>query len=530
MAMRMPADQSLADRYLVFDTNRSWALHRKKEHASVTIPSLLPFHGQAQTFQLDVPYNSTPAEGINALAARMMAVILPLNDLPVFEMVLDEPLIPQGRDPQPFNEVFRRFERRVMDVIRPTNARQMMFLGLKHTITLGDVLFHQKDNFNLEIFRVDEFVVRRTRDGEWREIIIELMVDPELQDDRVRNIAKRAEPAQSNSAGSKGGNLSKDLEPLYIRIWRDGEESPCFVTKEFRGVMFEVDQPEGVCSWFPVQWNHVIGEDTGTSLVEDSFGDIRALDGLTAALIDGTALNSEYRWGVNPAGFTEIADLERSVNGDWVSAAEGDVFPLAFQNGAQVAVTQEAVTRMERRIDRRFLRTASIQRPGERVTAREISIMAQDLEQGLGGTLSMLNRDLILPYIRSTIAKMARLALIPPELEANLQDPESILKFRIRSGLEILNREAEREQLLAFGDVARNLPPEAGQVIHWDEFIRRLFAAGHMEPTGLIKSKEDVAREQQAAAQREQAMLAQQGAQEAALAAAQAASRNSGEN
>jgi hypothetical protein len=96
MAMRMPADQSLADRYLVFDTNRSWALHRKKEHASVTIPSLLPFHGQAQTFQLDVPYNSTPAEGINALAARMMAVILPLNDLPVFEMVLDEPLIPLG--------------------------------------------------------------------------------------------------------------------------------------------------------------------------------------------------------------------------------------------------------------------------------------------------------------------------------------------------------------------------------------------------------------------------------------------------
>ena len=103
------------------NTDRSSSLTRKRTHAEFTLPNILPREGKSQHQTLPVPYNSLPAEGINALAARLVSVVLPVNGMPIFELFIDERFNPEGQDTSQIDERLRRFERAVMDRLYLTN-------------------------------------------------------------------------------------------------------------------------------------------------------------------------------------------------------------------------------------------------------------------------------------------------------------------------------------------------------------------------------------------------------------------------
>lgn len=511
----------------VLDTDRSAALRRKREHSEITIPSLLPRAGKAQNQELPVPYNGLTSEGINALAARLVSVVLPVGSLPVFEIFIDQQFIPEGRDTVELETIMRRVEMAIMNRLYLTNLRPQLFLLFKHLITIGDVLVTMLPNLDIRLHRFDEYVVKRTTEGTWREIIIRQMIDPELQEQSIRDIPSAKQRQHQRGKGFPQSSSARTFEAIYDRMTRDGEDEVVNFAREFRGSMFDDDKQFEVAAHMPLRWNAVSGEDYGTSLVEDAFGDVRSLDGLSAGLIDGVALNSEYRWGVNPAGITEIEDLRQSTNGDWVPAVDGDVFPMNFQHAAQVSATLEAVTHREQRLGRRFLMNSAAQPTGERVTARQVTIIAQELEQALGGVLSMVNRDIMIPIIRRSIWTLSQEEsnVFPKEFGEFIKDRNSILKLRIRTGLELLQREAEQEKLDVLLERIARLPEQAQRVFIWPGIARRIVKNIGIEPKGIVKTDEQVRAEDAADLQQQQALMAQEAAQRAAIEAAKSVSR-----
>jgi len=506
------------------DSDRSSALRRKRQHAEITVPSLLPLAGKSQHQDLPVPYSGLSAEGINALAARLVSVVLPIGSLPVFELFIDQKFVPEGRNTTEMETVLRRVEEAVMNRLYLTNLRPQLFLVFKHLIAIGDVLMVMLPNLDIRLHRFDEYTVKRTTEGTWREIIIRQMIDPELQEQSIRDI-EPSKPAVS-SAGTAGfpqsNSSSRQFEPIFDKLCREGEDLPVTFAREFRGVRFDDDKKFEVTAHMPLRWNAISGEDYGTSLVEDAFGDIRSLDGLSAGLIDGVALNSEYRWGVNPAGITEIDDLRQSTNGDWVPAVDGDVFPMNFQHAAQVEATLRAVTFMRQSLGRRFLMNSAAQPTGERVTARQVTIIAQELEQALGGVLSMVNRDIMIPLIKRAVWQLSReeSGVFPEEFGEFIKDRDSLIKLRVRTGLELLQREAEQEKIDQLLERIARLPQSAQDVFLWDGLARRIIKNIGIEPVGIVKTPEQIAAEAQARMQEQQALMAQDAAQKAAIAAA----------
>jgi|SRR3990172_3574320 len=508
-------DETLHSRYALLDSDREAALNRKRVHAALTIPSLLPPEGKAQHQALDVPYASTSAEGVNALASRIVSVVLPLNNQPIFELMVQRSVVPEGEDTTDFEAVMGRFERSTMDVLAPTNLRSSAYLVYRHLIVVGDCLLFMQDDYDFRVFRADQYVVRRRHEGQWMEIIIEEAVDPEYYPD----LAAIQGDKQTLTRGPIGGSaLQATLEPLYTQIKRDPKTGEFHWTQEFRGKESSKGNYK-VCPYIPMRWNAVAGEDYGTSLVEDMFGDVRALDALAKALIDGALLNAEYRWGVNPAGITELQDVLDSINGSFVPCGPNDIFPLQFQNASQVSATQAAVAHRETVLGRRFLMNTAVQPQGERVTARQVSIIAQELESNLGGVLSQASRELQVPVIRRTLLLQAQGNLIPEQLQDFIKE-DSILKIRVRAGLEILNREAEREKLDMAIERMRNLPETALRVFKWEAVAKDWWESMGLESAGRIKTAEEMAAEVEAAVQQQQAAAYQEGAIKAGVSAA----------
>lgn len=503
---------SIAEDFDKLDTDRTVALNRKREHAALTISSLLPYEGHTIHMPLEVPYSTVPAEGINSLAARITSVVFPLNGQSIFELMVNEPFVPQGRDDSDLVQSFRRFESAVMNVLAPTNLRSSVHLAYKQLITLGDTLLHMDDDFQFRVFRPDQFVVRRKHEGQWQEIILVEAVLPEWEPDLSDS---EGFPDPISPTVIPTAPQGEQWEALYTRIRRT-ENNKFEVTQEHRGREVGRRTYE-VCPYFLGRWNTVSGEPYGTSLVEDMFGEIRVLDALSKALLDLSLLNAEHRWGVNPAGITEIQDLLDSVNGEFVGASPNDVFPMQFANNPALQSLFATVKHREEVVGRRFLMNSAVQPQGERVTAFQVSVLAQELESMLGGILSSAARDLQEPILRRVLYVMGQKDMIPRDISSEIEKAGGYVKIRIRAGLEILNREAERAKLDQALQNVRNLPPDATSAFNWSAIGKDWWESMGLESTGRIYTEEEIAQQQAAAQQQAMQMQAAQAGMEAGV-------------
>lgn len=481
-------------RYDHFDTLRREGLERKREHSMITIPSLLPFEGRAVNTALDVPYNSLAAEGINNLASRIMSVVFPLNGQSVFEVLLEAPFKPEGEDDSELNATLGAFEDSVMDTLAPTNLRAAINLAYRHLIAIGDVLVHMDDNFNFRLFRADQYIIRRKHEGDWQEIIIREEVNADWHPE-LAGIPK--EPEGGDARGNTG-NTQETWESLYTQVVKHEDGSVC-VEQEFRGHKVPgTKESHKITPYMPARWSSLIGEAYGVSLVEDMFGDIRTLDSLSKALLDGVMLNAEYRWVLNPGGMMEMQDFLDSINGDTLAGGAQDLVPMQFQNNAQVVAAQAAVAHREAILGRRFLMNSAVQPTGDRVTKFQIQVLAQELEQALGGILSLASSELQEPIIRRTMFIMGEKGLLDESISKQIDKQGGFLKLRLRAGLEILNREAEKENLIQGLQVLSAFDSRLMEGARLNVIGRDLWQSFGLQTKGRWKTDEEMEQERQA--------------------------------
>lgn len=497
--------QTLKVRFDNLDQRRKVLLHRAQEYAELSIPSLYPRSGLSETSELPVPFSASTARGVSRLASRLVSAIYPLNNVPFFALELDEAEPVQGEDPTEEQKVLSRMERRIMRKLSTTNLRSTLFAAFQHLQVVGNCVLYINDNYNLSLYRIDNFVIRLRPDGEWHELLIREAIDQSM----LPEMLKEEGHAEVDS-DSKADAIPEYLYTKVINNHKGG----CSVEREFKGRKLVKPENTGdykVCPYLPLGWTHVAGENYYRGLIEDNLGDIRALEVMAESLLDAMAANSEYRFGVNPAGITEIHDLQSSVNGAFVPAADGDVFPIQLGNQAQVEAAQRSVTMKEQTLGQTFLLNSAVQPQGDRVTATLVRLLANELEQALGGVFSDVSRALQIPLVRRFMYMMLKDGLLIPEddeasaaMQKSLEDPDGILAVKVKSGLEALSREVENEKMVQIMEIVKNLPEAGQQAVIWPGLLNRFVSTFGVEPKGIIYTVDEMA--QQAQAQQAAAM------------------------
>jgi hypothetical protein len=159
---------------------------------------------------------------------------------------------------------------------------------------------------------------------------------------------------------------------------------------------------------------------------------------------------------------------------------------------------------IERRLNFTFLANESIQRDAERVSATEIRLMAEQLEQGLGGVYSILSAELQLPLIKRVLYLLESLDGMP-------SIPEGLVNPIVTTGLEAIGRGNDKSRLTEFIStglqIAQSLDEDTKQRLNMQELWKRLAASLGIEIAGLIRTEEEL---QSIQAKNQQLMLAQQ--------------------
>jgi len=475
-------DTTIAERFNDLDSQRRGHLDRGRINAQLTIPRLLPPEDWSEEISLPNPYSSVASKGVTNLASRMLAALIPLNDMPFFGFSMKD-----GVDAPPEAQLLLdTLSHQVYNRVASKNIRDSFFQALQSLIVVGDVCVKLMDDMTFRTIRLDHYAVVRDVVGEVIELVhLEFVPEEEVI------------PAYSDQTYGAGMWERPGFRTIYCRYVLLEDDTWHAEKEDDEGSVIETGSYE-VFPYAVLRWSSVTSENYGRSKVEEIFGDIQTLETYTQSMIDSMAAASTFFMGVSPTGVTELTDLASAQNGEWIAARQEDTYVIspAQSMTPQIQNMQSAVATMRQAVSEAFLMQGGTTRQAERVTATEVRMQGQELENVLGGAFSAIARDLLEPMLKRAIYVMVNEEDLDPELEKEFFE-DGRISMNIITGLQALNQDSQLQKLMQMGEMMRNLPPEAAQHFNWEEYGKALISNLGFDARHWVKSSEELAQEKQ---------------------------------
>ena len=471
--------------------DRSSFLRRAQDASKLTIPALIP-ETTGTAAKIKTPFQAVGARGVNSLASKLLIALLPPST-PFFKLSIDSlALLKEGQEglETEIDKGLRVIESALMNEIEISNDRVAMFEALKHLIVGGNVLLYLTDN-GLKVYHLNRYVCKRDDVGNIIEIITKETVHPQaLPPDFLEMIKKKD--------NYDAADFDEDLD-IYTHIKRYGDDFNWH--QECKGEKIpgtDGNSKIDTSPWICLRWVRIDGEDYGRGYVEEYQGDLISLESLMQSVIEGAAASAKCVFLVNPNGVTRAQTLAKAPNGAIREGSAQDISTLQVNKGGDFQVAFSAIQRIESRLEYAVLMSRSIQRDAERVTAAEVSIMANELENSLGGIYSILTQEFQLPYLKRRMHMLVRSGKAP-------KLPEKIVQPKIVTGLQGLGRGNDRAKLVEFiGTVSQALGPDVMRMyMNVDEAIKRLANSIGIDTANLVKTQEQIQQEMQAQQQQQ---------------------------
>jgi len=486
---------SAKERYDLLYGDRTQYLNVARRAAELTLPYLIRDDEESYKTAkpLPSPWQSVGAKGVVTLAAKLMLALLP-PQTSFFKLQVDETMLGQEYGPGIKSELdlaFAKIERTIMESIAASDDRVVVHQALKHLVVAGNALIYMgKDG--LRLYPLNRYVVDRDGDGNVIEIVTKERVSRKLLEGIL------PEPKPNDVARDKRGD--RDEVDIYTHVRRDNnryvwhqEVEDVVIPKSFGKA------PVDSNPWLALRFNSVDGEMYGRGRVEEFMGDLRSLEALSQALVEGSAAAAKVVFVVSPSSTTKPSTLAAAGNGAIVQGRPDDIGVVQVGKTADFGTAYQMAIQLERRISDAFL-ILNV-RQSERTTAEEVRMTQLELEQQLGGLFSMLTVDFLVPYLNRKLAVFQKTGEIP-------RIPKNIVKPTIVAGINALGRGQDRESLGAFlMTIAQTMGPDAIQTfVNPEEVIKRLAAAQGIDVLNLVKSMQDVQAERAQAMQQQQQM------------------------
>lgn len=486
----MSTGTTAKQRYNALVGDRDPYLQRARRCAQLTIPAIMPEDTFTKSSKIKTPYQSVGAAGVNNLASKLLLSLLPVNQ-PFFRLAMDDKtMLELTQDPAARSAIEQGlsvYERNVMYEVDSKALRPSTSEAMKHLVVAGNVLLYKEPGGSMKMYRIDKYVVKRDGMGNVIEILCVECVHSAALPEEIRELVR-----------AKNQLKDKEVE-IYTHVQRDGKYFSVY--QEVEGIKVKGSEGKYLideCPFMALRFITVDGEDYGRSYVEEYLGDLIALEGLSKALLEGSAAAAKMLILVNPNGTTNARTIAEAPNGAIRTGNAADVGVVQTGKFADFQVARGVMQDIEQRLGRAFLMYSAVQRNAERVTAEEIRTVASELESAIGGIYSTLAVEFQLPLVAILIADLVKQNKLP-------KLPKGSVRPTISTGLEALGRGNDLTKLDMFiAGIGQTFGPQAvAQYINVSDYLRRRAASLGIQTEGLVKSEEEIQAEMQAAQQQQ---------------------------
>ena len=477
-------------------TDRDPYTQRAEKCAKYTIPMLFPKESDDGGTNYETPYNSVGARGLNNLASKLLLALLPPNQ-PFFRLGLDvesTQKLNEAQDDQMKDMIeygLSMMEQQMVKYMESQSLRPTLFEAIKQLIIAGNaLLFLPPAEGGMRCYSLREYTVQRDAIGNVLQIVA------------LDTVARGSLPDNIQSALPETGEPKVDEKvEIYTHIYRvpEGETYHWESYQEIGGEPLagsEQQYPAGKSPWIPIRFTKKDGEAYGRSFVEDYLGDLVSLENLSKSIVEMSMIASKVLYLVSPACQTNIRALAKADNGAFVRGRMEDVVPMQLNKSMDMSTVLTTAQQIESRLSYAFLLNSAVQSGAsgrDRVTAEEIRYVAGELEDTLGGVYSLLSQELQYPLVGCIFNQMQSQGLLP-----SISEEIAEIEPTIITGVDALGRGQDLNNLAQALQIMQQFP-EFMQALNVGNLATRIFAAAHIDATGLVKTPEQLQAEQQAA-------------------------------
>ena len=480
---------SAASRYAKLASDRTIFLDTARDCSALSIPYLLTPTGLVNGQKLPTPWQSIGAKGVNVMASKLMLSLFPVTAT-FFKLQINDGKLASNPDldatiKSEIDLSLSKMERVVMQNIAESQDRVVLHQAMKHLIVTGNVLVYMGSK-GVKLYPLDRFVVVRDGEGQPTEILTVESIDRQFLPEQFQQEKKVV-----NHTGDNGSTPSIDVNvgegEAAVYTWAKLKDGQWRWRQEVDGEIVpesEGKAPKSTSPWLPLRFNVVDGEDYGRGRIEEYLGDLKSLEGLMQAMVEGSAAAAKVIFLVSPSATVKPSVLAKAGNGAIIPGRADDVTAVQVQKQADFASAYQMITQLVQRLSEAFLILTV--RQSERTTAEEIRATQQELNEQLGGIYGNLTAELLRPYLQRKLFILQRSGDLP-------KLPKGVVYPTVVAGIEGIGRGQDRESLMMFlSTISQSMGPEMMMTfINPEEAIKRLAAAQGIDTLKLVKTQEE---------------------------------------
>lgn len=500
------------ERYDRLVSFRSQYLDTAVAAAELTLPYLIhqeDTSGKNAKRVIQTPWQSIGAKGVTTLASKLMLALLP-PQTSFFKLQLRDTVDQTEIPPEAKAEVdatFAKMERIVNDAIAASNDRVKVHEAVKHLVVTGNAAIYMGKEA-MKIYPLNRYVVDRDGSDNVIEAVTKERISRKVLREMLEKQGKGPIPQSPDGPQSTGSNGIDEEVDVYTHVtrtpngWKWHQEAD---DRKIQGT--QGNAPLTASPWLFLRFNTVDGEMYGRGRVEEFMGDLKSLEGLMQAMVEGAAVSAKVIFCVNPGAVTKVSSIANAANGAIVAGRAEDVTVIQANKAGDFRTAAELITTLERRLSEAFL--VMNVRQSERTTAEEVRMTQLELEQQLGGLFSLLTVEFLIPYLNRKLLVAQRSGEILP-IDKKLMRPTIV------AGINALGRGQDRDALILFAEtITQTLGPQAVTTfMDPSELIKRLATSQGIDTLNLVKTKEtlDTEMQQQVQQQKELSLTNQRAA------------------
>jgi len=420
------------ERFTKLNGRRDQVLQRGRDCADLTIPALMPPEGADENTNLSTPYQSLGARGVNNLASKLRLALFPAGN-PFFRFKLDDDaldLIAQD-SPEAAEQIegaMQQLENDALDELEQGSDAVILHSAIKQLITVGNVLLHMPKDEDSRVFRLQNYVVVRDASGNWYEIVAQ------------EKVSKYTLPEGVVVRSNKKKDEDEDVT-IFTHIKKEDTKAVWYQEVDEQKVSGSDGKSDYEnCPFIPLRWAALENENYGRGHCEEYLGDLRSLEDLSKDVVSFSAAAAKVLFLDRPNSTTDLAALQEAESGEFVEGNIEDIGVLQLNKFHDFQVVKAQIDDLSLRLSHAFLLTTGTVRNAERVTAEEIRMQAQELEDVLGGVYTVLAAELQQKVVRRLIERLKSKGRFPTL-------PSGAIKPVIVTGFAALGRGHELNKL-----------------------------------------------------------------------------------
>lgn len=503
----------IAARWETDDADRHTILERARTCAALTKPWVLPPLDQQANQKLPQNYQSVGSRGIMTMVGKMLVALWPLGE-PWFDFDMAANLIADESIPADRKQAVRDalFMQKLVILSKLESSevdddvtyrgavpfRTAKRQALDQLLITGDVLEQLTDDYQIKVFRRDQYVTRRNTEGAVLYHIIREQIDP-------LELTKK----QQAAAQLPDGHLDKPVADRMVDIYTNVEWMPAkrrwMIEQEVNGQIIGRSE-EMVSPYFSTPYELTSGDHYGRGFVELNLGDLTSFDRLNERELDYATLASKLLAALDYGSEVRESDLEKKTGSVIRARVEnGQIQDIGFLNVNKVAdmsMVFQKTDRLGKELGKAMLMESEIAPNKDRVTRFQVERLAMEVDQALGGSYAPIADHQQRPLLSRVIFQLRRDRLLP-------KLPKKTVEVRMLTGLAALARANKAADISGFVSAIAAFP-EITQRLNQGVLLQVLTRYANVNEPGLIKTEEEFARDiQQAIAAQTQAAAQQ---------------------